>query len=55
MPWSDEKLKQVIAQYTPVLHLHHKERYLPCSVEWYLERSQLWHVDALDEKVSAGL
>lgn len=53
MPWSDEKLKQIIAQYTPVLHLHHKERYLPCSVEWYLERSQLWHVDALDEKVSA--
>lgn len=51
MPWSDEKLKQIIAQYTPVLHLHHKERYLPCSVEWYLERSQLWHVDALDEKM----
>jgi len=53
MPWSDEKLKQVIAQYTPVLHLHHKERYLPCTVEWYLQRSQLWHVDGLDEKVSA--
>ncbi|DBB03551.1 TPA: hypothetical protein ACH3X3_010894 [Trebouxia sp. C0006] len=51
MPWSDEKLKQVIAQYTPVLHLHHKERYLPCTVEWYLQRSQLWHVDALDEKM----
>ncbi len=48
MPWSDENLKQVIAQFTPVLHLHHKELYLPCSVEWFFERSQLWLVEPVE-------
>lgn len=42
MLWTDERLQQVIAQYTPVLHLHEEERYLPCSVDWYIKRSQLW-------------
>lgn len=42
MLWTDARLRQVIAQYTPVLHLHEDERYLPCSAEWYFERSQLW-------------
>ena len=42
MLWTDERLRQVIAQYTPVLHLHEEERYLPCSVDWYIQRSQLW-------------
>ena len=42
MLWTDDRLRQVIAQYTPVLHLHEDERYLPCSAEWYFKRSQLW-------------
>lgn len=42
MLWTDERLRQVIAQYTPVLYLHEDERYLPCSVDWYIHRSQLW-------------
>lgn len=42
MLWTDERLQQVIARYTPVLHLHEEERYLPCSVDWYIKRSQLW-------------
>ncbi len=42
MLWTEDRLRQVIAQYTPVLHLHPDERYMPCSVDWYLERSQLW-------------
>lgn len=42
MLWTDERLQQVIAQYTPVLYLHEEERYLPCSVDWYIKRSQLW-------------
>lgn len=42
MLWTDDRLQQVIAQYTPVLHLHEEERYLPCSVDWYIQRSQLW-------------
>ena len=42
MLWTDERLQQVIAQYTPVLYLHEDERYLPCSVDWYIDRSQLW-------------
>ena len=48
MPWTDEKLRQVIAQYTPVLYLHNKERYFPCSVEWYFKRSQLWLVEPIE-------
>ena len=42
MLWTEDRLRQVIAQYTPVLYLHPDERYLPCSVDWYFERSQLW-------------
>lgn len=42
MLWTDERLQQVIAQYTPVLYLHEDERYLPCSVDWYIHRSQMW-------------
>ncbi|DBA67866.1 TPA: hypothetical protein ACH3X2_014210 [Trebouxia sp. C0005] len=42
MLWTEDRLRQVIAQYTPVLHLHPDERYLPCSVDWYFKRSQLW-------------
>ncbi|KAL3155815.1 hypothetical protein ABBQ32_012827 [Trebouxia sp. C0010 RCD-2024] len=50
MLWTDERLQQVIAQYTPVLYLHEEERYLPCSVDWYIKRSQLW----LEEPVEHG-
>ncbi len=42
MLWTDDRLRRVITQYAPVLHLHEDERYLPCSVDWYCERSQLW-------------
>ena len=42
MLWTDDRLRQVIAQFAPVLRLHEDERYLPCSVDWYLQRSQLW-------------
>ena len=42
MLWTDERLRQVIARYTPMLHLHEEESYLPCSVDWYIQRSQLW-------------
>lgn len=42
MHWTDDKLRQVIAQHAPVLCLHKDEKYLPCSVEWYIEHSELW-------------
>ena len=42
MHWTDDKLRQIIAQHAPVLCLHKDERYLPCSVEWYIEHSELW-------------
>lgn len=42
MHWTDDKLRQVIAQHAPVLRLHRDEKYLPCSVEWYMDRSELW-------------
>ena len=42
MLWTDDKLRQTIAQFRPVLLLHKDEQYLPCSVEWYNERSELW-------------
>ena len=48
MLWTDDRLRQVIARYTPVLHLHHEEQYMPCSVEWYMERSQLWLEEPVD-------
>ena len=49
MLWTDDRLRQVIARYTPVLHLHHEEQYLPCSVQWYMERSQLWLEEPVDK------
>ena len=48
MLWTDERLQQVIAQYTPELYLHEDERYLPCSVDWYIQRSQLWLEEPLE-------
>ena len=47
MLWTEDRLRQVIAQYTPVLYLHPDERYLPCSVDWYFERSQLWREEPI--------
>ena len=42
MYWTDDKLRQTIAQFRPVFLLHRDEQFLPCSVEWYNERSELW-------------
>lgn len=42
MHWTDDKLRYIIAQHAPVLCLHKEEKYLPCSVEWYMDRSELW-------------
>ena len=49
MLWTDERLQQVIAQYTPLLYLHEDERYLPCSVDWYIQRSQLWLEEPIED------
>ena len=35
-------VQRLVAQHCPVLMLHHRERYFPCSVEWYLQRCELW-------------
>lgn len=47
MLWTEDRLRQVIAQYTPALYLHPDERYLPCSVDWYFEKSQLWREEPI--------
>lgn len=52
MLWTEDRLRQVIAQYTPVLYLHPDERYLPCSVDWYFERSQLWREEPVANETS---
>ena len=54
MLWTDERLRQIIAQYTPVLHLHEDEMYLPCSVDWYMERSQLWLEEPIEHVSKAA-
>lgn len=35
-------VQRLVAQHCPVLMLHHRERYFPCSVEWFLQCCELW-------------
>ncbi|PNW77468.1 hypothetical protein CHLRE_10g437900v5 [Chlamydomonas reinhardtii] len=32
---------EVLARYCPVLFLHHLDKYMPCSVEWFIQRAGL--------------
>ena len=34
-------LKQLIARNTPVLYLHPADSYMPCSVEFFMQNSEL--------------
>ena len=43
-----ERIKALLAAHMPSFHMHHQDYFLPCSVEWFLERSQLMlDVDAV--------
>ncbi len=36
------RLKQLVAQHAPVLCMHHRDAFMPCSVEWFMDHSELW-------------
>lgn len=35
-------LKQLVAQHAPVLCMHPRDAFMPCSVEWFMDHSELW-------------
>ena len=38
---NNERVKALLAAHMPSFHMHHQDNFLPCSVEWFLERSEL--------------
>ena len=36
------RLKELVAQHAPVLHMHPRDDFMPCSVEWFMDHSELW-------------
>jgi hypothetical protein len=36
------KIKGLVAEHTPELHIHPEESFLPCSAEWFVENCALW-------------
>ena len=36
------RLKEFVAQHAPVLHMHPRDAFMPCSVEWFMDHSELW-------------
>jgi len=50
-PLTEKEIKEAIARFGPILKFHPRERYLMCSVEWFLEHSQL-HDDKTGKVIS---
>jgi hypothetical protein len=36
-----QELAEVVAANTPVFYLHPRERFFPCTVEWFLQHARL--------------
>lgn len=36
------RLKELVAQNAPVLFMHPRDAFMPCSVEWFMDHSELW-------------
>jgi hypothetical protein len=45
-----EKVRALIADNAPELHLHAEEAFLPCSAEWFLRHCSLWYVEPPNRK-----
>jgi hypothetical protein len=54
MELSMERLKQLVAENAPVLHLHPRDSFMPCSVEFFMTHSELWLNDS-EDKVNVSL
>lgn len=37
-----EYIMKLVARHAPVLHMHHRDAFMPCSVEWFMDHSELW-------------
>ena len=37
-----EWVERAVKQNTPVLYLHHNDPFMPCTAEWFMDRSELW-------------
>lgn len=45
-----ERLKELVAANAPVLHMHHRDAFMPCSAEFFMANSELWHDEAREQK-----
>ena len=55
MEMSMERLKQLVAENAPVLHMHHRDAFMPCSVEFFMANSELWLNDSEDHEEAERL
>lgn len=44
-----ERLKELVAANAPVLHMHHRDAFMPCSAEFFMANSELWHDEAREQ------
>ena len=38
---SHEDIKALVAAHTPVMYMHPADKFMPCSAEWFMQRSCL--------------
>ena len=36
-----DDIKRLVAAYTPIMYMHPADKFMPCSAEWFMERSCL--------------
>lgn len=41
MSISLEQIKSLVSVHTPVLRLHHQDKYMPCSADFFIQHSEL--------------
>lgn len=41
MEYPLDRLCELVARHAPAFHLHHKDAFMPCTVEFFMENSQL--------------
>ena len=37
-----DRVKRLLAENAPELYMHPADRFMPCSVEWFMNHSELW-------------
>lgn len=52
MEFTEEWIKEQVDSYAPALYMHPDDKFLPCTAEWFLERSELWLDEHTDKQAS---